>query len=89
MFGIYKKTENKVVSGVLAGVAEKFNWDLSLTRMIFVAIVLFSPVSIFAIIAYIVAALKLPQNRKNYYYEAPLNRKRKDADIIDDGKWFT
>lgn len=31
---LYKKRENKMVSGVCSGIADKFGWDLPLTRVL-------------------------------------------------------
>lgn len=86
--GFYKMRANKQVSGVLAGLADKFDWDLSLTRILFVLTVLFTNVP--ALIIYIVLAIFLPYKEdllEERYGTGP--RKRKDAKIVneDDG-WF-
>lgn len=89
MLGIYKKKDNRIVHGVLAGLADKYQWDLTKTRLIFILVVLFTPINLFALIAYLVAGYTLPdKGQKRVYYQTPGPRKRKDADIIEDREWF-
>lgn len=60
------RSNNRVFSGVLGGVAEYFDWDPSLTRIIFVlAAVLTSGFPL--LIAYIIAAIIIPE--RPYYQE--------------------
>lgn len=82
-FGFYKQRTNKLVAGVLAGVADRFHWDLKLTRIIFFLICLFGRFGLLAIIIYIVAALTLPFKEDVYadrYGTGP--RKVKEAEKI-------
>ena len=38
---LYKKRENKMVSGVCSGIADKFGWDLPLTRVLTALLIYF------------------------------------------------
>lgn len=88
LFGFYKQRNNKLVSGVLAGLASRFHWELSLTRIIFVVICLFGRIGLLAIASYILAAVLLPFKEDVYaerYGTGP--RKIKDAEKIHKHKW--
>lgn len=53
------RSQNKVFSGVLAGFAEYFGWDVSLTRIAYVILTVFT--GFFAgILIYIAAAIIMP-----------------------------
>ncbi|MBF0788234.1 MULTISPECIES: PspC domain-containing protein [unclassified Streptococcus] len=58
--GFYKQRSNKLISGVLAGLASRFHWDLSITRIVFAIICLLGRPGLLAIAAYILAAVLLP-----------------------------
>lgn len=55
-----RSRDNKMISGVFAGISKKYGWDLSLLRLAYVAIAFFSagllPVGI-----YIAAAIIIPE----------------------------
>lgn len=55
---LYKNSENKMICGVCAGLAEYFNMDVSVIRLITVLLA-FSVGS--GVIAYLVAAVILPE----------------------------
>ncbi|KGR73232.1 PspC domain-containing protein [Streptococcus phocae subsp. phocae] len=82
----YKQHKNKMVSGVVAGLADKYNWDLPLARVLAALLIYFTR---FGVILYILLAIFLPfkedliQNQKS---RGP--RRRKDAEVIDNEDWF-
>lgn len=84
MYGFYKQKRGKIISGVLAAVASRFNWDVWLTRGIFVAIVvLFRGLGLVALAAYVLAAVLLPYKEDvdaERFGTGP--RKRKDAEKL-------
>lgn len=86
--GFYKMRQGKSVAGVLAGLADKFGWDLPLTRILFVLAVLFTNIP--GVLVYIVLAIFLPYKEdllEERYGTGP--RKRKDAKMVDeDDGWF-
>ena len=77
-----------MVSGVCAGLADKFGWDLPLTRVLTALLMYFTG---FGVVLYILLAIFLPYKEdviEDQFGTGP--RKRKDADVIDDDKegWF-
>ena len=60
---LYKNSEQKMICGVCAGLAEYFNIDVSIVRLLTVLLA-FSVGS--GVLAYIVAALILPEKRDIY-----------------------
>lgn len=57
---LFRSEKNKMIGGVCAGLAEYFDIDISLVRLIFVALTLISavfPMLIFYLIAWIVIPL--------------------------------
>ena len=89
MYGFYKVRRNRLVTGVLSGLADKFKWDIWLVRGIFLAISLLTKLSWLAIGLYVVASIFLPVKEEvdaERYGTGP--RKRKDAEKIDDGGFF-
>lgn len=81
----YKKHRGKLVSGVLAGLADKFQWDLSLVRILFAIFMYFS--FGFGLFLYIILAIFLPYKEDASYQKS---RPRKSAKPItdDDDDWF-
>lgn len=57
---LYRATDKKVLAGVLAGIAEYFNYDPTLVRLLFILLVLVTGV-IPGILIYILAALLIPK----------------------------
>lgn len=73
---LYKNTDNKILAGVLSGVAEYINLDPTIVRILYVVLAFATELSV-AVIVYIVLALVLPEKSKvtgpqgNYHtYEA-------------------
>ena len=82
----YKIRKNRLVAGVLAGLADKFGWNLTLARVL--AIILMVSTQ-FGIFLYLVLALLLPY-KEDIYPEIKLKdgRKRKNAEpVVDEWKW--
>lgn len=82
-FGFYKQRNQKLISGVLAGLANRFHWDLTITRIIFVIICFLGQLGWLAIVAYVLATILLPFKEDIYadrYGTGP--RKVKDAEKI-------
>lgn len=59
---IYKSNKNRVFAGVCGGIGEYFNTDPVLVRLLWVLISIFFGAGILGLIAYILAALIIPQN---------------------------
>lgn len=78
----YKMRKNRMIAGVIAGLADKFGWDLSLARVLAVILMLTTQ---FGIVLYIILALVLPY-KEDIFQEKDLHdgRKRKDAEVVDD-----
>ena len=82
----YKIRKNRLVACVLAGLADKFGWNLTLARVL--AIILMVSTQ-FGIFLYLVLALILPY-KEDIYPEIKLKdgRKRKNAEPVEDEwKW--
>lgn len=60
---LYKSNKNKMLAGVCGGIAEYFNLDPTLIRL---GWIVFSALGGSGILAYIIAAIVIPQNP---YYE--------------------
>ena len=56
---LYKSKENKMLAGVCGGIAEYFNLDPTLIRL---GWIVFSALGGSGILAYIIAAIIIPQN---------------------------
>ena len=84
----YKMRRNRMVSGVLAGLSDKWNFDVTLVRLLF-AIFTISNFGI-GVIIYIILASILPTKEEieaEMYGTGP--RKRKEAEAIEDNDgWF-
>lgn len=82
-FNLYRQKQNKILSGVLAGLANKFGWNLSITRGIFVLLCLLGKLGLLALVVYILLSVLLPYKEDVYaekYGTGP--RKVKDAEKI-------
>lgn len=84
----YKLRRNRAVSGVLAGLSDKFGLDVGLVRFLFVLFTVFN--FGLGIIVYIILAAVIPYKEdveEEMYGTGP--RKRKEAEAIkeEDG-WF-
>lgn len=60
---LYKSKSNRVLVGVCGGVAEYFGWDPSLVR---IGVAILSAFSGLGIVAYIVAALVVPEEPDDF-----------------------
>lgn len=83
---LYKQKRGKMLSGVLVGLADKYNWDVSLCRILFG---IFVYVSFgFAVFLYVLLATILPYKEdliEEKYGTGP--RKRKEAEpVVEDDK---
>ncbi|MBZ2040035.1 PspC domain-containing protein [Streptococcus sanguinis] len=85
----YKLKKNRLISGVLSGLCDKFDFDLSLVRFLFI---IFTVVNFgLGILIYILLAMVMPYKEdieEEMYGTGP--RKRKEAETIEDDKdgWF-
>jgi phage shock protein PspC (stress-responsive transcriptional regulator) len=89
MYGFYKLRRNRLLTGTLAGLADKFRWDVWLVRAIFLAIVLLTKIAWLAMILYGMASIYLPIKEEvdaERYGTGP--RKRKDAEKANGGGFF-
>ena len=59
---LYKSNKNRVFAGVCGGIGEYFDTDPVLVRLLWVLISIFFGAGILGLIAYILAALIIPQN---------------------------
>ena len=59
---LYKSNKNKMLEGVCGGIAEYFNLDPTLVRL---GWILFCALGGCGILAYIIAAIVVPQNPEN------------------------
>ena len=70
------KSNDKVISGVLDGVAEYFDWDKTITRLVAAVLCVF-PGHIFGgILAYLIASVVMPDADDD-------NRHRDDDEVIE------
>lgn len=90
MYGLYRLRRNRLLAGVLAGLADRFSWDIWLVRGIFLAITLLTRIGWLAVVLYVAAAFLLPIKEEvdaDRYGTGP--RKRKDAEPIHkNDNWF-
>jgi len=84
----YKMRRNRMISGVLAGLSDKWNFDVTLVRFLFA---IFTVANFgLGVIIYIILASVMPTKEEieaEMYGTGP--RKRKEAQAIDDNEgWF-
>lgn len=87
MTEFYKMRQKKVVSGVLAGLSDRFGWDLSLVRTLFALLIIFTNVP--GVIIYGLLAIFLPYKEdllEEKYGTGP--RKVKEAKSSEDDGWI-
>lgn len=60
---LYRNTDDKMVAGVLSGLAEYFGWDVTLVRLGFVGIMIITRVIPLTVL-YILAAFIIPEKPK-------------------------
>lgn len=94
---LYKSKDDRMVSGVIGGIAEYFDIDSTLLRLIY-AVVLFvgigSPVLLYIILAIVMPEPKIdrrrPEHRNNKgYYKTNASQKKspKEAEKVKDDDW--
>lgn len=84
----YKQRKNKLVAGVISGLADKYGWDLPLARVLAALLIYFTR---FGVVIYILLVIFLPYKEdllEERYGRGP--RRRKDADVLNDEDegWF-
>ena len=65
---LYRSQADKIIGGVCAGLAEYFELDLNLVRLLFVALTLLTallPMLVFYIVAWIIVPVKEESKKKN------------------------
>ena len=62
---LYKSNSNKMIDGVCGGIAEYFNIDANLVRLIWVVLSLLTVV-VTGVVLYLIAALLLPKKSDVY-----------------------
>lgn len=55
------KSNDKVISGVLGGVAEYFDWDKTITRLVAAVLCIFLGYIFGGILAYLIASVVMPE----------------------------
>lgn len=84
----YKLKRGRMISGVLAGLSEKFDLDVNLVRFLFALFTIFN--FGLGIVLYVICALSMPYKEdieQERYGTGP--RRRKDAEPIQDNDgWF-
>ncbi|HEP3354712.1 TPA: PspC domain-containing protein [Streptococcus pyogenes] len=84
----YKQRKNRLVAGVIAGLADKYGWDLALARVLAAFLIYGTG---FGVLLYILLAIFLPYKEdllEERYGRGP--RRRKDADVLNEEEdgWF-
>ncbi|HEP1257765.1 TPA: PspC domain-containing protein [Streptococcus pyogenes] len=84
----YKQRKNRLVAGVIAGLADKYGWDLALARVL-AALLIYG--TGFGVLLYILLAIFLPYKEdllEERYGRGP--RRCKDADVLNEEEdgWF-
>ncbi len=79
---IYKSKENRVIAGVAGGIAEYFDIDPVIVRLIFVLFTVFPPYA--GLILYIIAAIIMPDRKNANHKQAKIEDKIKS--VADDFK---
>ena len=85
---LMRSKNNRILAGVIGGLAEYFDIDATILRIIFVCL----SWSGMAVFLYIVLAVIMPSDKRtrnqNYYYDS-YNRPRKEARKVeeDDSDW--
>lgn len=84
----YKQRKNRLVAGVVAGLADKYGWDLAIARVI-AALLIYS--TGFGLVIYILLAIFLPYKEDLISKKRNSGpRRRKEAEVVDDEDdgWF-
>lgn len=83
----YKLKRGRMVSGVLAGLSDKFGFDVNLVRFLFAMFTVFNWIGI---VLYVIFAISMPYKEdvdRERYGTGP--RRRKEAEPVQDNDgWF-
>ena len=85
---LMRSKDNRILAGVIGGVAEYLDVDASILRVIFVLLTWSGmPILLYILLAIIIPSEKKPRTH-NYYYDS-YNRPRKEARKVeeDDSDW--
>ncbi|MGX4594430.1 PspC domain-containing protein [Leuconostoc sp. JNUCC 76] len=77
-----RSRDNRVIAGVLGGIANYFNWDATLVRIIFVVLGLLPVLP--GILVYIIAWVLIPDEPHQIHYYSDGSRKDVTPDDYDD-----
>lgn len=77
-----EKSNNRILAGVLGGVADYFGWEPTITRLVYVVVSVLST-AIPGIFIYIVAAIVMPEPTVTSSRRSGSTR-RKRRDVTDD-----
>ncbi|EFR44751.1 PspC domain-containing protein [Streptococcus pseudoporcinus] len=85
----YKQRKNSLIAGVVAGLADKYGWDLAIARVLAALLMYFSG---FGLVIYILLAIFLPYKEdligRNDGANGPRKRKNADPANDNDDGWF-
>ncbi|WP_139850731.1 PspC domain-containing protein [Acinetobacter pullicarnis] len=71
--GLYRSNQHKMIAGVMGGIAERFGWDVTILRIVFVLISIFSA-GFPGILVYLILWFVIPkQNLKLTSTAEPIN----------------
>ncbi len=62
--GLYRSNRHSMIAGVMGGIAERFGWNVTLLRVIFVLISIMS--AAFIILVYLVLWLVIPKKQPEH-----------------------
>lgn len=85
---LMRSKDNRILAGVIGGVAEYLDVDASILRVIFLLLTWSGmPILLYILLAIIIPSEKRPRNH-NYYYDS-YNQPRKEARKVeeDDSDW--
>lgn len=85
---LMRSKDNRILAGVIGGIAEYLDVDASILRVIFVFLTWSGmPILLYILLAIIMPSEKRPRHQ-NYYYDS-YNRTRKEARKVeeDDSDW--
>lgn len=57
---LYRSRRDRMIAGVCGGLAERYGWDPTIVRLIFVVLI-FAPIPPHIVIVYVIMALVVPE----------------------------
>ncbi|TCM69181.1 phage shock protein C (PspC) family protein [Acinetobacter calcoaceticus] len=81
--GLYRSSQNKMIAGVMGGIAQRFGWNATLLRLIFVAVSLLSA-GFPGILVYLVLWFVIPKQSKRLN---PPNRQGALRTVYDEQRY--